>query len=168
MRRREVAISIAAVVLLWAGFAYDLTRPVDARGYHRTVLQVAEAAQDATQTGRLTGEQQLAGNVTGPFARAAFDDASRALAGAQQQFAGQGPPDRASAELRDRLTPLLADSVLALGDTARSATDPDRHRPGREGGQRGAPVGGPRVAARPAAGVLAARPPDRPYPGSPP
>jgi hypothetical protein len=124
--RREVALTVAAVLLLWAGLAYDLTRPVDARGYHRTMVQVAEAAHDATESGRLTGEQQLAGHVTGPFARTSFDDAARALAGAQRKFAGQGPPDAASARLRDELAPLLAASVRALGDTAEAGGDDDR------------------------------------------
>lgn len=121
--RKEHAIAAVAVAALWAGFAYDVTRPVDERGYRRTVLQVAAAAHDATQTGRLTGEQQLAGNVTDLFATVSYDDAAKALAGAQHKFAVQGPPDASSRRLRDQLAPLLTDSVTALGDTAEAQDD---------------------------------------------
>jgi hypothetical protein len=121
--RRETAIAAAAVAVLWAGFAWNVSRPPGERGYHRTLLQVAETAHDAAQTGRLTGEQELAGNVTGRFARTSFDDALRALAGAQKKFSGQGPPDDASAARRDELAPLLSGAVLALGDTAGAADD---------------------------------------------
>jgi hypothetical protein len=116
-------------VLLWAGFAYDVSRPADGKRYQRTMLQVAEAAHDADQTGRLTGEQQLAGQVTAAFAVTSYDDATKALAGAQQKFAGEGPPDDRSAALRDRLSPLLSASVIALGDTAQ-ARDDDTRRDG--------------------------------------
>src|SRR3954470_14214881 len=101
--RTRLAVAVTAVALLWAGFAYTVSRPADYQSYQRTVLQVAESAHDATQTGRLAAEQQLAGRVTTVFARTAFDDASQALAGAQQKFALQGPPDARSVVLRDQL-----------------------------------------------------------------
>jgi hypothetical protein len=116
-------VTLVAVALLWAGFAYDLARPTDYQAYHRTMLQVAETAHDAAQTGRLTAQQQLAGHVTTAFAVTAFDDASQALAGAQKKFAVQGPPDSQSEALRDTLAPLLAASVTVLGDTAEAADD---------------------------------------------
>lgn len=121
--RREITIAASAIVIMWAGLAYQIARPADPGSYHRTLLQVAETAHDATQTGRLVGRQELAGRVTVLFARTAFDDSARALAGAQKKFAGQGPPDTDSAALRDRLSPLLADSVRALGDTAEAGDD---------------------------------------------
>jgi hypothetical protein len=120
---REAVIAGVAVVALWAGFAYDQSRPVDAKAYRRTMLQVAAAAHDSAQTGRLIGEQRLDGHVTGPFATTAFDDAAKGVAGAQKKFAAQPPPDDASAALRDRLAPLLSGTVLALGDTAGAADD---------------------------------------------
>jgi hypothetical protein len=119
----RLTVAGAALTLLWAGFAYDVSRPDDFRSYRRTLLQVAESAHDAAQTGRLVAEQQLAGRVTGGFARTAFDDAAKALAGAQQKFAGEGPPDAESRALRDRLSPLLAAEVVTLGDTAEAADD---------------------------------------------
>src|SRR4051794_1085883 len=79
--------AISAVALFWAGLAYDLSRPADYRAYHRTVLQVAAVAYDAAQTGRLIGEQVLADKATKPYATTTFDDAIKALAGAQKQFA---------------------------------------------------------------------------------
>jgi hypothetical protein len=115
----------AAVVLLWAGFAYDVSRPPDAARYHRVLLQVAESAHDATRTAALTGRLELAGRVTGPFATTAFDDAAKGLAGAQKKFAAQGPPDDESAARRDRLVPLLGAAVTALGDTAQAEDDGD-------------------------------------------
>jgi hypothetical protein len=118
-----VAVAGGAVLALWAGFAYNVSKPDDYRAYERTMVQVAGSAHDATQTGRLTGEQELAGKVTSPFARTSFDDATKALAGAQQKFASQGPPDDRSAALRDRLSPLLAAAVVALGDTAEAPDD---------------------------------------------
>jgi hypothetical protein len=114
--------AISAVALFWAGLAYDLSRPADYRAYHRTVLQVAAAAYDAAQTGRLIGEQVLADKATKPYATTTFDDAIKALAGAQKQFASQPPPDERSRRLRDEIGPLLAREVAALGDTA-EATD---------------------------------------------
>ncbi|WP_433362607.1 hypothetical protein ACQPZX_30625 [Actinoplanes sp. CA-142083] len=121
--RGRAVIAGTAVALLWAGFAYNVSRPADAKQYQRTMLQVAEAAHDATQTGRLVGEQELAGNVTGAYAITAFGDATKALAGAQQKFAGEGPPDDRSAALRDQLSPLLSEAVLTLGDTAQAGDD---------------------------------------------
>jgi hypothetical protein len=119
----RAVIAAAAVVALWAGFAYDVSRPADARDYQRTLVQAAESAHDAAQTAVLVGELELAGKVTGLFATTAFDDAAKALAGAEQKFAVQGPPDGASAARRDQLGPLLNTAVTALGDTAQAADD---------------------------------------------
>jgi hypothetical protein len=121
--RTRLAVALTGAALLWAGFAYHLTRPVEYRAYHRTVLQVAESAHDAAQTGRLTAEQQLAGRVTAQFAQTAFDDAGQALAGAQKKFASHGPPDARSVVLRDGLAPLLSATVIALGDTSEASDD---------------------------------------------
>ncbi|WP_412741446.1 hypothetical protein [Krasilnikovia sp. MM14-A1004] len=118
-----MTIAGVAVAAMWLGVAYQVARPTDPSKYLRTVLQVAGSAHDATETGRLIGRQELAGNLTGPFATTAFDEATAALAGAQKKFAAQGPPDSASADLRDQLSPLLARSVVALGDTAEAADD---------------------------------------------
>lgn len=116
-------MAIAAIGLLWAGFAYTVSRPTDARAYARTMVQVAESAHDSAQTGRLTAEQKLRGQVTSLFAEAAFDDATKGLAGAQKSFAAEAPPDAASATLRDQLSPLLAAEVTALGDTTQADGD---------------------------------------------
>jgi hypothetical protein len=121
--RTRVAVAMAAAALFWAGLAYNLSRPPDYRSYHRTVLQVAGAAHDAAETGRLTGEQLLAHKATALYADTAFDDATKALAGAQKQFASQAPPDGASRRLRDEISPLLAQEVTALGDTTQATDD---------------------------------------------
>jgi hypothetical protein len=121
--RSRLAVAVTAVALLWAGFAYNMSRPADYRAYQRTVLQVAESAHDATQTGRLTAEQQLTGRVSTAFARTAFDDAGQALAGAQKKFTTEGPPDPRSVALRDRLAPLLSSAVTALGNTSEAHDD---------------------------------------------
>jgi hypothetical protein len=121
--RTRLAVAVTAVALLWAGFAYNLSRPADYQAYHRTMLQVAESAHDATQTGWLTAQQRLADRVTTAFARTAFDDAGQALAGAQKKFATRGPPDPRSVALRDRLAPLLSAAVTALGDTSQAQDD---------------------------------------------
>jgi hypothetical protein len=118
-----LAVAIAAVALFWAGLMFNLSRPPDYDAYHRTLLQVAESAHDAAQTGRLVAQEQLAGRINAAFASAAFDDAAKALAGAEKKFAGEGPPDERSAALRDRLSPLLAAAVIALGDAAEAAGD---------------------------------------------
>lgn len=120
---RRIAVAAAAVAVFWAGLAFNLTRTPDYDAYHRTLLQVAESAHDATQTGRLTAEQQLTGRVSTAFARTAFDDAGQALAGAQKKFTTQGPPDPRSVALRDRLAPLLSAAVTALGNTAEADDD---------------------------------------------
>jgi hypothetical protein len=121
--RTTLVIAGTAVIIMWLGLAYDLSRPVEPRAYLRTLVQAAASAHDAAQTGRLIGEQELAGRITGAFAAVAFDDAEKALAGAQKKFAGEAPPDRRSTALRDQLGPLLGQAVTALGDTARSSGD---------------------------------------------
>jgi hypothetical protein len=122
MRRNvRIAVAASAAVLFWAGVAYDLSRPADYDGYRRTVLQVAGTAYDAAQTGRLVGEQLLAGRVTKPYAVTAFDDAETALAGAQRKFTSQPPPGDRARRLRDEVAPMLAGAVAALADTAEAA-----------------------------------------------
>jgi len=73
-------VAATATGLQWAGLAYNVSRPADFRGYHRTMLQVAESAHGATQTGQLTAQQQLDGRVTAAFVRAGFNDATKASA----------------------------------------------------------------------------------------
>jgi hypothetical protein len=124
-RSGKISLVLAAVVLLWAGLAYDLTRPSDRRDYHRTVVQVAEAAHDGVRTGWLVGRQRLAGQVFGTFGDAAFGDATDAVAGASRQFAQAAPPDGQSARLGDQLRPLLQDAVRLLADAARATDDND-------------------------------------------
>ena len=121
--RTRVTVAIVAAALFWAGLAYNLSRPADYRSYHRTVLQVAAAAHDAAETGRLTGEQLLVHKATVLYADTAFDDAAKALAGAQKQFASQAPPDGKSRRLRAEMGPLLAREVTALGDTTQATDD---------------------------------------------
>ncbi|BCJ47700.1 hypothetical protein GCM10010168_20590 [Actinoplanes ianthinogenes] len=121
-----MAIAAGAVVIVWLGLAHQLVRPESYQHYARTMVQVAESAHDAAQTGRLVAEQQLAGRVTGAFSTAAYADATKGLAGAQQKFAAQGPPDEASRRLRDELSPLLGQAVVALGDA--STADDDQTR----------------------------------------
>jgi hypothetical protein len=118
-------IAAVAVVGLWAGFAYDVSRPVDPARYRRVLLQAAESAHDAAQTAALIGGLEISGKVTGPFAATAFDDTAKGLAGAQQKFAAEGPPDTESAARRDRLNVLLSAAVTALGDTAEAEEDSD-------------------------------------------
>jgi hypothetical protein len=114
---------LAAVLLLWAGFAYNVTRPPDDRAYRRTVVQVAESVHDGVGTAWLVGREKLAGRVFETFATAGFDDALKAVGGAADQFAENEPPDGPSARLRDELAPLVASAVRWLGDAAHAADD---------------------------------------------
>jgi hypothetical protein len=118
----RLAIAVLAVALLWAGLAYDLSKPTDAAGYLRTALQAADSAHDGASTGALIGRQQLHQQVFPAFAVSAYDDAEKALAGAQKKLAGTPPPDDTSAGLRDRVAPLVQAAVHDLGDAA-TATD---------------------------------------------
>ena len=120
-RRIRLSIVLAAVLALWAGFAWTVTRPDDFADYSRTVGQVAGATHDATRTGWLTGQQQLAGRVTAAFASTSYDDAGKALAGARKQFAAAIPPDERAVSLRDQLGPLLAEAERSFGDAAGAA-----------------------------------------------
>ncbi|UQU67807.1 hypothetical protein COUCH_16685 [Couchioplanes caeruleus] len=119
----KIAVVAAVAVLFWAGLAVQLSRPGDYRAYHRTVLQVAQGAHDAAQTAKLTAQLRAGHRTTAAFTGAAFDDAAKALAGVQKQFAGQAPPDERAAGLRDRLGPLLARETAALGDVMRATDD---------------------------------------------
>ncbi len=119
----KLTIVLVALGLLWGEVAYSCSRPPDSEDYHRTVVQVADSAHNATRTGWLTGRQKLAGQVFDTFASAAFDDATKALAGASKQFAEQGPPDERSAALRDELSPLVEDAVRWLGSAAQAQDD---------------------------------------------
>ncbi|MBM0237408.1 hypothetical protein JNW88_10025 [Micromonospora sp. ATA32] len=89
----RLMIAVVAVLLLWAGLAYQLSRPQDASGYLRTALQVAASAHDAAATGALVGRQQLDGHLTDAFATTAYDDTLRAVSGAQKKLAAALPPD---------------------------------------------------------------------------
>jgi hypothetical protein len=119
---------VAAVGLMWAGFAYTATRPSDSDDYRRTAVQVAEAGHDAARTGWLAGRQQLAGQIFPPFANTSFSDATRALAGAAKEFVGEPPPDPQSTALRDELAPLLQETVRQLGYAAGAADDTELRR----------------------------------------
>jgi hypothetical protein len=109
---------LGAVLALWAGFAWTVSRPDDFAAYSRTIGQVAESTHDATRTGWLVGRQQLAGRLTATFAATAYADAGRTIAGAQQLFARAVAPDRRAMSLRDQLGPLLAEAVADLADAA--------------------------------------------------
>jgi hypothetical protein len=66
---------------------------VDASGNLRTALQVAASAHDAAATGALTARQQLDGAVFAAFTVAAYDDATKALAGAAKKVSAGDPFD---------------------------------------------------------------------------
>jgi hypothetical protein len=119
----RLVIAAAAVGLLWAGLAYNMSKPGDATGYLRTALQVAASAHDGASTGVLIGRQQLDQQVFAAFAVSAYDDARQALAGAQKKLADTPPPDKTSARLRDRLAPLVQAAVRDLGDAAQASGD---------------------------------------------
>ena len=86
-------------------------------------MQVAEATHDGVRTGWLTGREELAGRLFGGYPTVAFDDSSKAVAGAGKQFAEQPPPDGPSTRLRDELSPLLRRAVPLLGDAAQAVDD---------------------------------------------
>jgi hypothetical protein len=119
----RLIIAATALLGLWAGLAYQVSQPPDVSGYLRTVLQVATSAHDAAATGVLVGRQQLRGQLTDAFATAAYDDAVRAVAGAQQKLATAVAPDDASAALRERLVPLVQDTVRHLSDATAARDD---------------------------------------------
>jgi hypothetical protein len=120
-RRIRLSIVLAAVLALWAGFAWTVSRPDDFADYSRTVGQVAGATHDAARTAWLTGQQELNGRVTAAFASTSYDDAGRILAGARTQFARAVPPDDRSVSLRDQLGPLIAETERSFGDAAGAA-----------------------------------------------
>jgi hypothetical protein len=117
------AIAAAAVLLFWAGLAYNLSKPPDASDYLRTALQVAASAHDGAATGVLIGHQQLDQQVFAAFAVSAYEDAGQTLAGAQKKLADTPPPDEESAGLRDRLAPVVLAAVHDLGDAAQASDD---------------------------------------------
>src|SRR6266511_267462 len=59
----KLTIVLVALGLLWGEVAYSCSRPPDSEDYHRTVVQVADSAHNATRTGWLTGRQKLGGQV---------------------------------------------------------------------------------------------------------
>jgi hypothetical protein len=122
MLRHRSAIAAVALLALWAGFAFDLSRPADATDYRRTAVQVAQSAHDAASTAALIARQQLQGRVFGTFATSAYQDAAEAAAGAAKKITGHPPPDRDAARLRDRIAGLVQATVRDLGAAVR-ATD---------------------------------------------
>jgi hypothetical protein len=120
--RIRLAVVLTAVLALWAGFAYTVTRPDDFADYSRTIGQVAGSTHDAVRTGWLVGRQQLDGRVTAAFATTAYDDAEKIMAGAQKQFTTAPPPDGRAVSLRDQLGPLVAVAVTDLGDASGAAS----------------------------------------------
>jgi hypothetical protein len=123
MTVRRVLISLGAVLALWAGFAATVTGPPDRSDYRRTAVQAAGSARDAAGPGALVARTQLDGDAFGTFADTAYEDATRTLAGAAKQIAEQTPPDDASAQLRDKVLPLVQEAVRALGDASRAANE---------------------------------------------
>lgn len=119
----RLMIAAASALLLWAGLAYQVSRPQDASGYQRVALQVAASAHDAAATGVLVGRQQLHRHVTAAFAATAYDDAMKAVAGAEQKLAVAVAPDGTSATLRDRLAPLVQATARELSDVAGAGDD---------------------------------------------
>jgi hypothetical protein len=119
----RLAIVAVALGLLWAGLAFNLSKPTDAAGYLRTALQAATSAHDGAVTGALIGRQQLDQQVFTAFAVSAYEDAGQALAGAQKKLADKPPPDDESAGLRDRLAPLVQAAVHDLHDAATAGGD---------------------------------------------
>ncbi|MEV4641332.1 hypothetical protein AB0J80_28715 [Actinoplanes sp. NPDC049548] len=124
--RTRLSIAATALLLFWAGVAYQVTKPADPGDYRRTLVQVAQATHDAAGTGSLVARQQLAGQVFGAFAATAYDDAATALAGAASDLAAEPPPDTAGAAMRDRLATLLHRTVKDLGDAATAGDDTAR------------------------------------------
>jgi hypothetical protein len=114
----RLSLALAAIGLLWAGFAFTVSRPTTPADYRRSLLQVAEATHDAARAGWLTGREQLAGRTFAPFAATAFDDATRAASGASRQFAAEAPSDAATRALRDQLAPLVSEVVRRLADAS--------------------------------------------------
>jgi hypothetical protein len=119
---RRLMIALGAVLALWVGFAVTVTAPPDRSDYRRTAVQAAESARDAAGTGALVAQTQLDGDAFGTFVGTAYDDATRTVAGAAKQIAGQPPPDDASAQLRDEVLPLVQEAVHALGDASRATS----------------------------------------------
>ena len=64
-------------------------------------------SHDAAAPGVLAGRQDLRQRITAAFAATAYDDAMKAVVGAQKTLADSVAPDDASAALRDRLAPLV-------------------------------------------------------------
>src|SRR6266542_3265024 len=79
----KLTIVLVALGLLWGEVAYSCSRPPDSEDYHRTVVQVADSAHNATRTGWLTGRQKLAGQVFDTFAIGAFVDIGDIVANAE-------------------------------------------------------------------------------------
>jgi phage gp29-like protein len=116
-------IAATALLGLWAGLAYQVSRPQDPSNYLRTVLQVATSGHDAAATGVLAGRQELRQRVTAAFAATAYDDAMKAAAGAQKSLADSVAPDATSAALRDRLAPLVQTTARELSAAAGANDD---------------------------------------------
>ncbi|MEV8508847.1 hypothetical protein AB0368_29010 [Actinoplanes sp. NPDC051475] len=125
-RSARLSVAAAALLLFWAGVAYQVAQPTTPQDYRRTLVQVAQATHDAAGTGALVARQQTAGQVFPTFAATAYDDAAAALAGAAHKLAAEPPPDPASTAMRDRLAPLLRDTVKDLGDATTAAGDDER------------------------------------------
>jgi hypothetical protein len=114
---------LVALLLFWAGYAYNASRPPDERAYRRTARQVAEAVHDAARGAWLTGRLELRGRIIPPYRTAAFNDASKTIAGASKQFAEMAPPDDASRRLRDTLSPLVREVQVRVADAAEAPDD---------------------------------------------
>jgi hypothetical protein len=118
--RLRLAIAAAALFALWAGFAVYLARPDDASDYRRTAVQVTQSAHDAAGTGALIARQQLEDRIFDSFATSAYQDATKAVAGAAKKLAGHPPPDRDSVRLRNRIAGLVQATADDLGDAVRA------------------------------------------------
>jgi hypothetical protein len=105
---------VAVVAVLWGGMGYLATRPADFHDYRTMTVSAAQEAYAAMATARLTASARADNRVTRQYAEAILDDSRKALAGAERDFARQGPPDDGSEQLRDELDPLLDKAEQAL------------------------------------------------------
>jgi hypothetical protein len=122
--RRWIAL-LVVVVTLWFGLAW-CAAPADAHECRRTAVQAAQAGLTAARTVALAGDAQLRDRLFDPYFATVVEDESGAVAGAQQQLAGQVPPDEGTRRMRDQLTPLLVAATQQIGDLDLALSSGDR------------------------------------------
>jgi type II secretory pathway pseudopilin PulG len=123
--KRSTIIVVTVIVAVLVGLGVLSQRPADYTSYHKAALSSAEEALSAVRSLRLAVDASQQGRTLPTVLKNVIDDSRTAATTAVQQLGDQEVPDERSARLRDEVSPLLAETVSEISETARAIDSDD-------------------------------------------